>query len=36
MKNRIDLSVEPRQAGKGNSRELRSNRQVPAVIYGAI
>lgn len=36
MKNRIDLNVEPRQTGKGNSRELRTNRQVPAVVYGAI
>ena len=36
MKNRIDLTVEARTAGKGNSRELRSNRQVPAVIYGAV
>ncbi|MDG0815913.1 50S ribosomal protein L25 [Bdellovibrio svalbardensis] len=36
MKNRIDLTVEPRQTGKGNSRELRVNRQVPAVIYGAV
>ena len=36
MKNRIDLTVEARTTGKGNSRELRSNRQVPAVIYGAV
>lgn len=36
MKNRIELTVEPRKTGKGNSRELRINRQVPAVIYGAI
>lgn len=36
MKNRIDLSVEPREIGKHNSRQLRSNRKVPAVIYGAI
>ncbi len=36
MKNRIELTVEPRQSGKGNSRELRVNRQVPAVIYGAV
>lgn len=36
MKNRIELNVEARQIGKGNSRELRNNRQVPAVIYGAI
>lgn len=36
MKNRIDLSVEPRQAGKHNSRALRNQRKVPAVIYGAI
>jgi len=35
MKQRIELSVEPREAGKGNSRSLRSERKVPAVIYGA-
>lgn len=32
---RIDLSVETRQTGRGQSRALRVNRQVPAVIYGA-
>ncbi len=36
MKQRIDLAVEPREAGKGNSRELRTNKKIPAVIYGAI
>lgn len=36
MKNRIELNVDARQTGKGNSRELRNSRQVPAVIYGAI
>ncbi len=36
MKTRIDLSVEPREAGKGNSRKLRSEKKIPAVIYGAI
>ncbi|QDK38496.1 50S ribosomal protein L25 [Bdellovibrio sp. NC01] len=36
MKNRIDLTVEARETGKHNSRTLRSNRQVPAVIYGAV
>ncbi|MCX7978098.1 MAG: 50S ribosomal protein L25, partial [Bdellovibrionaceae bacterium] len=35
MKQRIDLNVEPRVAGKGTARELRSKRLVPAVIYGA-
>lgn len=35
MKQRIDLSVEPREVGKGNSRSLRSQRKIPAVIYGA-
>lgn len=35
MKNRIDLTVEPREAGKGNSRALRMDRKVPAVVYGA-
>ena len=36
MKNRIELSVEPRETGKHNSRTLRTNRKVPAVIYGAV
>lgn len=36
MKSRIDLAVESRETGKHNSRTLRTNRQVPAVIYGAI
>ncbi len=36
MKNRIDLNVEPRETGKGNSRHLRTEKKVPAVIYGAI
>ena len=36
MKQRIDLAVEPREIGKGNSRELRVNKRIPAVIYGAI
>lgn len=36
MKSRIELSVEPRETGKHNSRTLRTNRKVPAVIYGAV
>lgn len=36
MKSRIELSVEPRETGKGNSRGLRSQKKIPAVIYGAI
>lgn len=36
MKSRIELSVEPRDTGKGNSRTLRTEKKVPAVIYGAI
>lgn len=36
MKSRIDLTVEPRTTGKHNSRQLRNERNVPAVIYGAI
>jgi large subunit ribosomal protein L25 len=36
MKNRIELSVEPRETGKGNSRNLRTDKKVPAVVYGAI
>lgn len=34
MKSRIDLSVEPRTPGKHNSRALRNDRKVPAVVYG--
>ncbi len=35
MKQRIELTVEPRQTGKSTSRALRVSKQVPAVIYGA-
>lgn len=33
---RFDLNVEPRAPGKGVSRSLRTNRRVPAVIYGSV
>lgn len=36
MKQRIDLTVAPRETGKHNSRAIRNQRKVPAVIYGAI
>lgn len=36
MKQRIDLSVEQRETGKGNSRALRNDKKIPAVIYGAV
>jgi large subunit ribosomal protein L25 len=36
MKSRIELSVEPRETGKGNSRTLRTEKKVPAIVYGAI
>jgi len=36
MKSRIELSVEPRDTGKGISRGLRVQKKIPAVIYGAI
>lgn len=36
MKNRIELNVEARTKGKHFSRELRSDRKVPAVVYGAL
>lgn len=36
MKQRIELTVETRQSGRGNSRELRNNKMVPGIIYGAI
>jgi len=35
MKNRIELTVEPRETGKHNSRALRTSKKVPAIIYGA-
>lgn len=34
--NRFDLNVEVRNTGKGNSRGLRSNKKIPAVVYGAL
>jgi large subunit ribosomal protein L25 len=36
MKQRLDLVVTPRETGKHNSRAIRNQRKVPAVIYGAI
>jgi large subunit ribosomal protein L25 len=36
MKQRIELNVESRETGRANSRELRSNKMIPAVIYGSI
>ncbi len=36
MKNRIELTVEPRETGKGNSRNLRFDKKVPAQVYGAV
>jgi large subunit ribosomal protein L25 len=36
MKQRIELNVESREIGRANSRALRVNKQVPAVIYGAL
>lgn len=36
MKNRIELDVQARETGKHNSRSLRTSRNVPAVIYGAV
>jgi large subunit ribosomal protein L25 len=36
MKQRIELTVETRQAGRAGARGLRVNKQVPGVIYGAI
>ncbi len=34
MKSRIDLTVEPRTTGKHNSRALRNDRKIPAIVYG--
>jgi ribosomal protein L25 (general stress protein Ctc) len=36
MKQRIDLTVEPRATGKSVSRALRNDRKIPGVIYGAL
>jgi len=35
MKQRIELTVETREAGRGGARGLRVNKMVPGVIYGA-
>lgn len=35
MKQRIELTVEKREAGRANARGLRVNKMVPGVIYGA-
>ena len=35
MKQRIELAVEKREAGRANARGLRVNKMVPGVIYGA-
>lgn len=35
-KQRIELTVTAREIGRANSRELRVNKMVPAVIYGAM
>ena len=34
MKQRIELTVEPRKAGRAGARGLRENKMVPGVIYG--
>lgn len=36
MKQRIELNVETRQPGRANSRKLRINKMVPAVVYGSL
>ncbi len=36
MKQRIELNVENREAGRRNSRGLRVNKMVPGVIYGSL
>lgn len=35
MKQRIELTVSPREAGKANNRANRIEKKIPAVIYGA-
>lgn len=36
MKQRIELNIETRQSGRGQSRMLRTTKQVPGIIYGAM
>lgn len=36
MAQRFEMNVEPRQTGKSFSRELRTQRKVPAVVYGSV
>jgi len=36
MKQRIELNVENRQAGRANSRGLRNSKMVPGIVYGSI
>ncbi len=36
MKQRIELNIETREAGRANARGLRVNKQVPGVIYGSL
>lgn len=36
MKQRIELNVESRETGRANSRALRVNKMIPAVIYGSV
>ena len=36
MKQRIEITVEARQAGRAGARGLRVNKMVPGVIYGAL
>lgn len=35
MKQRIELTAEPREAGKHNNRALRRDKKIPAIVYGA-
>lgn len=36
MKQRIELNIEAREAGRANARGLRVNKMVPGVIYGSL
>lgn len=36
MKQRLELTIEARQTGKSTSRALRTQKKVPAIIYGSI
>ena len=34
MQQKLNINVVPRNSGKGQSRTLRSQRMIPAIVYG--